>query len=217
MTGPTITEIIDSAVAIIGLPETLMRDLLKEDDWSFVIKTHALLEAAVTFSLTSLTDQKLASNFERLPFNEQAFGKVSFLASLAEIDKETITFLRYFSELRNKLAHNIRYANFTFAAHAKTLDKHQRANYQTFCAFYSRQYPGESRTDALAKAIDSAKVDIYFGALQVLLSLVSQYLRSEDSRSLRQETDESRAGSLSTVWNDASGLGAGAGTEGAGD
>jgi len=38
------------------LPDDFYNNLLKEDDWSFVIKLHSLIEASVTHLLTETLD-----------------------------------------------------------------------------------------------------------------------------------------------------------------
>ena len=35
----------------LGLPKNFIRELLNEDDWSFIIKIHVLLEASISFLL----------------------------------------------------------------------------------------------------------------------------------------------------------------------
>lgn len=46
-------------------------DFFQEDDWSFVIKSHALLEAAVTQMLAEyLGETKLKEYIERLPLSD---------------------------------------------------------------------------------------------------------------------------------------------------
>lgn len=41
-------EAVEELVKELGLPEGFYAELLGEDDWSFIIKLHALMEAAVT-------------------------------------------------------------------------------------------------------------------------------------------------------------------------
>ena len=50
-----------------GMPETFLGDLKSEDDWSFVIKLHALMEAALVHTLVEGTGLTAASeSFSRL-------------------------------------------------------------------------------------------------------------------------------------------------------
>jgi hypothetical protein len=41
-------DIVEESEPLLGLEKGFFRKLLTEDDWSFVIKTHALIEAALT-------------------------------------------------------------------------------------------------------------------------------------------------------------------------
>lgn len=43
-----------------GLPKGFIQGLLKEDDWSFVIKLHALIEASVAHMLTARLGENLS-------------------------------------------------------------------------------------------------------------------------------------------------------------
>jgi hypothetical protein len=64
----------------LGLPEGFIERLEEEDDWSFVIKAHALVEAAMTQLLVhELHKPQLGDIIARLdmtaPFGKLAFGE----------------------------------------------------------------------------------------------------------------------------------------------
>lgn len=48
------------------------------DDWTVVIKSHALIEGLVTAMLVNATDERLTPAFEVLPFGEPQSGKLVF-------------------------------------------------------------------------------------------------------------------------------------------
>jgi hypothetical protein len=54
----------------LALPSGFFWELLRGDDWSFVVKTHALLEAVVSQVLVhSVGDERLSESLYRLPLS----------------------------------------------------------------------------------------------------------------------------------------------------
>ena len=66
-----------------GLPEGFCFGLLHEQSWSFVIKLHAILEAAVSQLLVNVFDRKeLSKVFAELQMSNFKTGKLAFVRSL---------------------------------------------------------------------------------------------------------------------------------------
>jgi hypothetical protein len=104
----------------------LLDTLFKEDDWSFVIKSHALIESIITQLLTeSSKDSRFIKLFERLPLSSDEIGKLSVAKALDVLNKNERKFIKYYSTLRNNLVHNIDNINYSFNEYMKTLDKNQ--------------------------------------------------------------------------------------------
>ncbi len=92
----------------LGLPKGFCWRLVAEDDWSFVIKLHALLESAVAGQITRAFERKeLADIFARLEMSNTKTGKLAFIKALSLLPSGHIQFLRSLSELRNALVHNV--------------------------------------------------------------------------------------------------------------
>lgn len=84
-----------------------------EDDWSFIIKAHALLEAAVAHLLCkALHKDELLPVFSFLELSNKSSGKIAFVKALDLLDKQDRRFISSLSELRNKLVHNVSNVNF---------------------------------------------------------------------------------------------------------
>lgn len=110
------------------LPQQFLEDLRLEDDWSFVIKTHALVEAAVSHQLSQeLLDTRLMSIFRQLPLGERNFGKLKFARELGLLSKDYCEFISRLSALRNRIAHNVEEVQFTFQVWLEQMDKSQRS------------------------------------------------------------------------------------------
>lgn len=107
----------------IGLETGFFTALYDEDDWSFVIKLHALLEAACTHLLLfHFNEPELADLFARLELSGKTVGKTVFLGKLGLLGKEWRRFVSALSELRNDLVHDIRQSTFSLAQFVESLD-----------------------------------------------------------------------------------------------
>ena len=146
----------------LGLPDGFYQKLLNEDDWSFIIKIHSLLEAAITHLLTEtvniamsefssdfLDRDKLEKNFSWLEMSNKSIGKVTLSNSLGMILEESKIFIINLSELRNKLVHKISNMNFSFENHLNNLDKLQKRKFVQINRFGidSSKFKSESYRD----------------------------------------------------------------------
>jgi hypothetical protein len=114
----------------IKLPDGFCERLRDEDDWSFVIKLHALLEAAVTHLLVvTLGHETLMPIFARLELGQAQTGKLAFVDRLSLLDSQNRGFLRWLSEVRNQVVHDVRNVAFDLAAYVMGLDSNQRRKF----------------------------------------------------------------------------------------
>ena len=112
----------------LGLPTDFYNHLLQEDDWSFVIKLNALFEGATTHVLTTrLHAPKLVDAFSHPDQLNSKYGKVALLRKLGAITSEQSALLRSLGQIRNDLAHDIKYVNFSFSTYVSSRDKNQLA------------------------------------------------------------------------------------------
>jgi len=95
-----------------------VKQLLEQDDWSFVIKSHALIETAVSqMIITVLGENRLGQFIEKMPLN----SKITVAESLELLDAKQIRFVRWFSKLRNRLVHRFENLGFTFEKHMTSM------------------------------------------------------------------------------------------------
>jgi len=93
----------------LGLPDGFCFKLQTEDDWSFVIKLHALFECAVAELVThGLGRKELADVFSWLELSNKKKGKLAFVRALGLMPLQHVQFVWNLSELRNHMAHNVR-------------------------------------------------------------------------------------------------------------
>jgi hypothetical protein len=99
------------------LPPRFCQDLLADDDWSFVIKAHAVVECALSQLLArALGVPQLEKVFARLGTSSPSTGKLAFLKALDIFEEDELRFMRKLSELRNQLVHHVENTSYSFAA-----------------------------------------------------------------------------------------------------
>jgi hypothetical protein len=123
----------------VGLPENLFLYLPNEDDWSFVIKLHALFEGAATHVLSiRIGGGCLEEELSHLDFAHPRFGKTRLLRRLGVINAPQAKFLQLLSETRNRLVHSVQNVAFSFDEHVEAMDENQ------FAAFCDKVALGQS-------------------------------------------------------------------------
>jgi hypothetical protein len=110
----------------LNLPVHFFSKLRDEDDWSFIIKLHAFIEAAVTQLLSyHFAEPKLIEIFSRLEMSNPSVGKIAFLKDTELLGQEYRRYIVSLSELRNKFAHNVQYCLKTLPEIIVEYDKKQ--------------------------------------------------------------------------------------------
>lgn len=177
--GEALAALISSLEGNLSLPVGFLDALRAEDDWSFVIKGHALLEAAVTHLLVISTDPRLGAPFAQLELSGVRAGKLAFASALELLGENERRFVRRFSELRNSLVHDVRNVTFTFESHVASLDKNQTAAFYQFCTYFvSANLDVEQRESWQAKAIQDAKHVLWWGLLTFIFRVYKRDLES---------------------------------------
>jgi hypothetical protein len=105
-------------------------DAEDENDWSFVIKLHALVEAAVSHLITTeMGRPELRALFARLDISNKTTGKAAFVKAMGLLDEPARRFMSSLSELRNDLVHDVRNVNFDLAAHVAAMNSDKQAQF----------------------------------------------------------------------------------------
>jgi hypothetical protein len=159
--------------------------LRKEADWSFVVKAHALIEAAVSQLLTHhVGDQRLSRIFERLELSNTQTGRLAFAKALDVLTENEHRFVRRFSELRNRLVHNVHNVRFRFVDDLAAMDPNQRAAFLDWIAYFAED--GPERRTLRAQAERSPKHVLWQATLFFVLTCL------EKTREAKQKNDRIR-------------------------
>ena len=181
----------------IGLPGGFFVNLLiKEDDWSFIIKLHALVEAAVSYLLASICGDRLLEIFTRLELSSDTIGKVAFAKALDVLDTDERSFIRKLSEIRNSFAHDVRQACATLGGYVAGLSKDQLKALKVAIGPGVDPFPiADTIVPEVEFVRDNPKVCIWLRALFV----ISFIYQSKDLVLLRRKVADEREKLLATV------------------
>jgi hypothetical protein len=142
-----------------GISMDFFPNLLKEDDWSFIIKLHALIECSCTeLLLHHFKKPDLSKVISRLELSNTTTGKLALLSSLKllqDIDKKYIISL---SELRNSLVHNVRNCNFELK---EMVDGFNEQQLKSFAIAFSPQATAAREPNEAAKYFEIEQTDSY--------------------------------------------------------
>ena len=138
MDTATLQQTVEQMSEEMSLPRGFLEGLLKEDDWSFVIKAHAFLEAVLTNVLIEAFQwPELKNLLVRLDMSDVRIGKVKFAVAIGIIKKDGERFLRELSKLRNDLVHDIRNLGFNFKEHLSGLDRNQEKAFVDSLSYFA--------------------------------------------------------------------------------
>jgi hypothetical protein len=166
----------------LGLPAGFFISLGAEGDWSFVIKTHALIEAA----LAHLIEKKLAEPdvslyVGHLPIGGRN-GKVALALALKLIDSQAARFIDQISKIRNRCVHRVLDVNLSLVAYVKDLNEQGFRELEGAISSYlvnELEWPSLGKTTRAA-AIRADPKGIILFTTQVLLGFI--YLTKELAR-----------------------------------
>ena len=137
----------------LGLSPGFVDALLKEDDWSFVIKLHALFESVCTHLLVyHFRESSIHDVVSHLELSNKRTGKVAFSKALGLLGDDARRYISSLSELRNKLVHDVRQSTFRLAEMVGAFDaKALKAFTKTFSPHEART-PNKEIDEILRKA-----------------------------------------------------------------
>lgn len=134
-------EILSELESKLKLPDKFYLNLLNEDDWSFIIKLHALIEASLTTTLSEILKLSLqeyidAKNielnnfFSRLDTSDKTTGKLAFVKGLELLGDDYRGFIHHLSKMRNKFVHDISNVGSTIDNYLMTLDSNVKKDFR---------------------------------------------------------------------------------------
>lgn len=178
----------------LGLPKGFYFNISEDDDWSFIIKLHSLIEATVTNCVVNaLGDKRLENLIASLPLNNKRTGKMGFIVALDLMPREGVDLISKLSEIRNSLVHKVSNTNFSLEKYIASSD---RKSLKEFVKIFGWGFP-DKFIDAYSKSEKKVfsredfvkaepKINIWVTTIHCLDNL---YLQKEN-KILRRKTDE---------------------------
>lgn len=170
----------------IGVRIGFFRELVTEgDDWAFIVKMHALIEAGVSHLLTEVSGHPgLLDLFSELDVSNARTGKIVFGKALGCLDRGQRKTIRKLSELRNRLVHDVSNVDFNLEEWAGALDPNQARSFNAAFGPGGETVGIDQEISALQFFKENPRLNIWFACLvPVGSSLSAEGLGSRPSRS----------------------------------
>jgi hypothetical protein len=158
---------------ILGLRDNFLIDLFKDpDDWSFIVKAHALLEAVVcAVIVVHLRKRELG---EVLAEEVEMKARIEMTKALGITTSEDRKAMHALGNLRNRLVHNAKHTNFTFSEYFKNKDAKKN-----FCATFGHGWadpvPGTEPPIARADYVETnPKFAVFQSVTHIALYVVRE-------------------------------------------
>jgi hypothetical protein len=168
-------ENVASLEKLLGIRSGFFNELGTEDDWSFVIKTHALVESGLTRLLESKVSPTIPQEFiNRLDLSGSRHSKLKLLELLGLVKPTQVRFVRGLSRIRNRLVHNITHVGFVLADYVASLSPRDALLFvtETCGVFYDETLPISERKEHYAAILAHPKIFVWRTAL-LFLALTS--------------------------------------------
>ena len=166
----------------VGLPTGFVYSLAQEDDWTFVIKIHALYETALAHILaTTFGNQKLEEALAEISMAH----KLKLASACGLFDKEDRGMLHALSNLRNKLVHSVDQVAFSFFTYLS--DQNRKKQFlESFAQIWPDPIilPGDRKVEREAFVIENPTITVWLWCQRILANV---YLEHEWRR-LHEDT-----------------------------
>jgi hypothetical protein len=162
---------------------------METDDWTMIIKSHALIESLVTELIVSRIDEpKMRGLVERLPLGDKQIGKVRIAKDYDLLSKAERAFIARLSQLRNDLVHKFGNVDFDLSVYVSNLDQHQRLSWQKTFTWFEH---GRQVNERWAKAAtETPKTTVWFAVFLFVCMTTIKISEHQTTTKLRDEADK---------------------------
>jgi hypothetical protein len=115
----------------VGISSKLLASLDNDDDWTFIIKMHGILEAGLNHLILSrLHEPNMVDVVSHLETNDRRSGKIAFIKAYNLLSDDACLFVRMLSEVRNRAVHDIKNFDLNLRTYLDSLDPQQQKNWK---------------------------------------------------------------------------------------
>jgi hypothetical protein len=161
----------------VGVSRGFFLKLATEDDWSFVIKLHALVEAALTHLLTVAShNPTLDKVYALLDTSDTKKGKLAFVREMGLLGENYRRYVVSLSQVRNRFIHDVRNVGSTLEAYVASLDPNQRSAFVRDVSLgYDRNMEVGGKQVPLQQFVrENPKYGFWLGGLDLLSDIYIQ-------------------------------------------
>lgn len=92
----------------VGVPFQLVASLEKDDDWTFIIKVFAIVEAGLNHLLSmEIENKKAAEVVSRLEVANDRKGKIALIKAYNLLSNELVLFVKLLAKVRSRAVHDV--------------------------------------------------------------------------------------------------------------
>ena len=155
-----------------GISPRLLASLDTDDDWTFVIKIHGILETALNHLILNRLQvmhpvPKLVDIISRLETNDRKTGKIAFIKVYDLLPGEACLFVRMLSEVRNRAVHDIKNFDLDLVKYLEGLNKEQKQNWKL--ALTSWHIQGRPSQNILDFSLTVPRNAIYNSCMMIMI------------------------------------------------
>ena len=185
---------------LFNLPDSFLEDLLKGDDWTFILRLHALLETAITWSLeVHFQPHPIGDFLTKLNLSGKGSSKLELADQLGILDQDSNKFISGINSIRNRLAHNIRNLSFDLERYVDELSpEHRKQFVSTCCALADPKVVADTLKQGRVSNVPAPKLILWTEGILVIAMILEktrlkqpQHGDDELSQELRQQIVDS--------------------------
>lgn len=157
----------------LGVDKSFLEGEMPKDDWTLIIRLHALIEAALTNSIVKeFRSPKIKKIIEKLDTSNQSTGKLAFAGALSILDEKAIKYVVLLSELRNLCAHHARNFYLDLKTHLSG-DENERIRFLKVSCFETGNLKRGALTEKMRQAASNPSKQLVRATFAVLRQLHS--------------------------------------------
>jgi hypothetical protein len=148
----------------LGVHESFLSTIHTDDDWTFILKIHAIVEAGLNqMILNHFAEPRISRIITKLQIGNSGTGKLAFAKALDLIPLESREFISVLSDIRNFCIHDVKNFDFDLKSYVKSLplgklDEFLRT--ATFSMLRSLEIPDFSITEYQQTITDNPRLGI---------------------------------------------------------
>jgi len=161
------------------LPTDFFERLGEEDDWSLVIKLHALLETTLGWYLDGyLKPYGLDWLIGKMDLSGGRINKIEVALQTGGLDGSQAKFIRAVSKIRNRLVHNIRHVRFDLKDYISNLPASEKHEFSSdiLAINITDNWTEDERVQLRASVINAPRAAVFWNTVYVV-SFVTVYRR----------------------------------------